>query len=102
MGEYYRLTLYVLGSSPKSQAAIFNLRRILEEEIPGRYELEIIDVMEHPELAEEDKVLATPTLIKKSPTPIHRVIGDMSITEKVRLGLGLGPKRGITQRGVVD
>lgn len=101
MGDY-KLTLYVLAGSPKCQAAIFNLRRLLDEELPGGYELEIIDVMEHPELAEEDKVLATPTLIKRTPQPVYRVIGDMSLTDKVRFALGLGPKRGIIQRGVVD
>ena len=101
MGDY-KLTLYVLAGSPKCQAAIFNLRRLLEEEVPGAYELEIIDVMEHPDRAEEDKVLATPTLIKRAPLPVHRVIGDMSLTDKVRFALGFGPKRGVVQRGVVD
>lgn len=97
-----KLTLYVLGRSAKSEAAIYNLQRLCEEELPGQYELEIVDVLAHPERAEQDKVLATPTLIKRAPPPVHRLIGDMSLTEKVRLGLGLGPRRGIMQRGVVD
>jgi circadian clock protein KaiB len=96
----YTLTLYVLGTSPKSQAAVFNLQRLCDEELPGQYALEIVDVMQHPERAEQDRVLATPTLIKRSPPPVFRVVGDMSLTEKVRLGLGLGPRRGTTQRGV--
>jgi circadian clock protein KaiB len=96
----YMLTLYVLGTSPKSQAAEYNLRRLCDEELPGQYELEIVDVMQHPERAEQDRVLATPTLIKRAPPPVFRVVGDMSLTDKVRLALGLGPRRGITQRGV--
>jgi circadian clock protein KaiB len=96
----YVLTLYVLGKSPKSEAAVYNLRRLCEEELPGQYELEIVDVVQHPERAEQDRILATPTLIKRSPVPVFRVVGDMSLTEKVRLGLGLGPRRGTTQRGV--
>lgn len=89
----YMLRLFVLGDTPKSQAAIINLRRICENEIPNAYELEIVDVLQHPELAEEDRILATPTLIKKAPPPVHRIIGDMSLTDKVLLGLGIGPKR---------
>jgi circadian clock protein KaiB len=96
----YELRLFVLGNSPKSQAAIANLRRLCEQEIFGRYELEIIDVMKNPDLAEEEKILATPTLIKKAPLPEHRLIGDMSLTDKVMLGLGLGPHRGTVQKGV--
>jgi circadian clock protein KaiB len=69
--------------------AIANLRRICEQELGGQYQLEIIDVLEHPDLAEEDKVLATPTLIKQLPPPLRKVIGDLSDKEKVLLGLEL-------------
>ena len=85
----YRLKLYVTGTSPRAQVAIANLRRICEEELHGEYQLEIIDVLEHPQLAEDDKILATPTLIKQLPPPLRRVIGDLSDKEKVLLGLEL-------------
>lgn len=95
----FQLKLFVLGSTPKSAAALSNLRRLLERELPGRYALEVVDVALHPQQAEDEHILATPTLIKKAPGPVHRIIGDMSDTAKVLLGLGLGPSRGLTQRG---
>ena len=81
------------GNSPRSGVAIENLRRICEEELEGRYELEIIDVLEHPQAAEDARVLATPTLIKRLPPPLRRVIGDLSDKEKVLLGLEVAPSR---------
>jgi circadian clock protein KaiB len=87
------LRLYVTGTSPRAQAAIANLRRICEQELHGEYELEIIDVLKNPELAENDKILATPTLIKQLPPPLRRVIGDLSDKEKVLLGLEVRPER---------
>ena len=83
----YILKLYVTGSSPRAETAIANLRRICEEELRGRYTLEIIDVLEKPDAAETDRILATPTLIKQLPPPLRRVIGDLSDKEKVLLGL---------------
>jgi circadian clock protein KaiB len=83
------LKLYVTGRTPRAETAIANLRRICEQELGGQYQLEIIDVLEHPELAEEDKILATPTLIKQLPPPLRKVIGDLSDKEKVLLGLEL-------------
>ena len=83
------LKLYVTGATPRAEAAIANLRRICEQELEGQYQLEIIDVLEHPQLAEDDKVLATPTLIKQLPPPLRKVIGDLSDKEKVLLGLEL-------------
>jgi circadian clock protein KaiB len=83
----YLLKLYVTGSSPRAETAIANLRRICEEDLSGEYELEIIDVLEKPEIAESDKILATPTLIKQLPPPLRRVIGDLSDKDKVLLGL---------------
>jgi len=79
--------LYVTGSSPRAETAIANLRRICEEELRGQYTLEIIDVLEHPEMAESDRILATPTLVKQLPPPLRRVIGDLSDKDKVLLGL---------------
>jgi len=83
----YTLKLYVNGSSPRAATAIANLRRICEEELKGEYNLDIIDVIDQPEAAELDRVLATPTLIKQLPPPLRRVIGDLSDREKVLLGL---------------
>jgi len=83
------LRLYITGHTVNSRAATDNLRRIIDEELLGMYELEVIDVLEHPQLAEEDKILATPTLIKILPPPIRKVIGDLSDRDKVLLGLDL-------------
>jgi len=85
------LRLYVTGSSPRSETAVANLRRICEEELRGEYALDVIDVLEHPEAAERDRVLATPTLIKQLPPPLRRVIGDLSDKDKVLLGLEVRP-----------
>jgi circadian clock protein KaiB len=87
----FTLKLYVAGSTPRALTAISNLRRICDDELQGRYQLEVIDVLEHPELAEADKVFATPTLIKQLPEPLRRVIGDLSDSGKVLLGLELAP-----------
>jgi circadian clock protein KaiB len=84
--------LFVTGESLRSSTAIANLRRICEEELAGLYDLEIIDVLESPELAEDARILATPTLIKSLPPPLRRVIGDLSDKEKVLLGLEVQPK----------
>lgn len=83
----FLLKLYVAGADSRAQAAIANLRRICEAELPDQYELEIIDVLEQPEQAEEARILATPTLIKQLPPPLRRVIGDLSNKDKLLLGL---------------
>lgn len=88
----FLLKLYVTGKTPRAEVAIANLRRICEEELQGRYELQIIDVIENPQLAEDEKILATPTLIKRLPLPLRRVIGDLSDKEKVLLGLDVWPE----------
>ena len=80
------------GKTPRTEKAIANLRRICEEDLHGQYELQIIDVLEHPQLAEDEKILATPTLIKRLPPPLRRVIGDLSDKEKVLLGLDVWPE----------
>lgn len=85
------LKLYITGSSARASAAIANLRRICDEELQGRYDLEIIDLLENPQVAEDEKILATPTLIKQLPPPLRRVIGDLSDREKVLLGLEVQP-----------
>ncbi len=90
----YLLRLFVTGASSRSSVAIANLRRICEQELEGQYDLEIIDVLQFPDLAEDEKILATPTLIKSLPLPLRRVIGDLSDKEKVLLGLEVHPQRG--------
>ena len=92
----YLLKLYVTGKTPRTEKAVANLRRICEEDLRGQYELQIIDVLEHPQLAEDERILATPTLIKRLPLPLRRVIGDLSDKDKVLLGLDLWPDQPIT------
>ncbi|MGK7904085.1 MAG: circadian clock protein KaiB [Hormoscilla sp.] len=91
--DKYILKLYIAGNTPRAQRAITNLLRICEEELADKYEVEIIDVIEQPQLAEDDKILVTPTLIKQLPPPLQRIIGDMSNTETVLLGLDLLSKQ---------
>jgi len=88
----YKLKLFVAGTSSRAELAIANLKRICEEEFPGLYELHVIDVLGQPEIAEEQKILAAPTLIKEQPLPVRRIIGDLSDTEKTLVGLQLKPK----------
>lgn len=88
----YLLRLFVTGASSRTTAAVANLKRICDEELEGLYDLEIIDVLENPEMAEDERILATPTLIKSLPLPLRRVIGDLSDREKVLLGLEVHPK----------
>ena len=87
----YLLKLYITGQTPRSERAIANLRRICDEELKGQYEMMIIDILERPQLAEDETILATPMLIKQLPPPLRRIIGDLSDTEKVILGLDLQP-----------
>jgi circadian clock protein KaiB len=87
----YLLKLYITGYTSNSERAIANLRRICQEELNNQYEMQIIDVLETPQKAEDDKILATPTLIKQLPPPLRRIIGDLSDTEKVLVGLDLEP-----------
>ena len=91
MENQYVLKLYVTGRTPRSERAIANLRRICEADLAGCYDLTIIDVLERPQLAEDEKILATPTLIKELPPPLRRIIGDLSEKESVLLGLDLYP-----------
>lgn len=90
----YVLRLYVTGSTPRSQEAIFNIRDICEEHLRGRYRLEIFDVYQRPVLAAGEQIIAVPTLIKRLPLPIRRFIGDLSDREKILLGLDLRAEGG--------
>ncbi|MBR8832426.1 MAG: Circadian clock protein KaiB [Chroococcopsis gigantea SAG 12.99] len=85
----YVLKLYVAGNTPNSVRALKTLKNILEEEFQGVYALKVIDVLKNPQLAEEDKILATPTLAKVLPPPVRKIIGDLSDREKVLIGLDL-------------
>jgi circadian clock protein KaiB len=85
--QFYTLRLYVIGTSPQSVSAIKNIKNICEEHLQGRYELEVIDLYQQPQLAQGEQIIASPTLIKKLPLPLRRVIGDMSNAERVLVGL---------------
>ncbi|MDY7575529.1 circadian clock protein KaiB [Actimicrobium sp. CCI2.3] len=91
--ENYILRLYVVGTSPQSVRAINNIKSICEEHLRGRYELEVIDLYQQPQLTQGEQIIASPTLIKKLPLPLRRIIGDMSNEERVLVGLDLLPKR---------
>ena len=85
----YQLRLYVAGQTPKSLAAFANLKKICEEHMPGQYEIEVIDLLKKPQLASGDQILAIQTLVRKLPQPIKKIIGDLSNTERVLVGLDL-------------
>lgn len=87
--DKYILSLYITGSTIRSMLALANLKKICEEYLGGRYELEVMDLYQHPDLAKTEQIIAAPTLIKKFPLPFRRIIGDMSDKEKVLLGLDL-------------
>ena len=90
--NHYVLRLYVAGQTPKSLSAITNIKKICEENLQGRYELEVIDLYQQPQLAQGDQIIALPTLIRKLPPPLRRIIGDLSNTERVLVGLDLRKK----------
>ena len=85
----YLLTLYVTGMRPSSQRAIDNIQRLCEEHLPGRYELKIIDIYQQPALAEGEQIIAAPTLVKRLPEPLRRIIGDMSDEGRVLVAMGI-------------
>ncbi len=87
----YNLRLYVAGQTPKSLAAIANLKLICEEHLAGRYTIEVVNLLINPQLAAGDQILAVPTLVRRLPTPIKRVIGTLSDTERVLVGLDIRP-----------
>ncbi|CCE03718.1 circadian clock KaiB family protein [Bradyrhizobium sp. STM 3809] len=87
----YNLRLYVAGQTPKSLAALANLKKLCETHLPGRYTIEVIDLMKDPALAQRDQIVAIPTLIRQLPEPLKRIIGDLSNAEKVLVGLDIAP-----------
>ena len=89
---HYHLRLYVAGQTAKSLAAMANLRRVCEQHLAGRYDIEVIDLLVSPRLAAGDQILAIPTLVRHLPAPLKRIIGDLSNTEKVLVGLDIRPK----------
>ena len=89
--KLWELRLYVAGQTPKSLAAFANLKAICEEHLPGCYEIEVIDLLVNPQLAKGDQIVAIPTLVRKLPQPIRKIIGDLSNAERVLVGLDLRP-----------
>jgi len=89
--KLWELRLYVAGQTPKSLAAFANLKAICEEHLPGHYAIEVIDLLVNPQLAKGDQIIAIPTLVRKLPVPIRKIIGDLSNTERVLVGLDLRP-----------
>jgi circadian clock protein KaiB len=87
----WELRLYVAGQTPKSVTAFSNLKKYCEEHLQGQYRIEVIDLLEKPQLAEGDQILAIPTLVRKVPEPIRKIIGDLSNEEKVLVGLNIRP-----------
>lgn len=92
-GEY-NLRLYVAGQTPKSLAAIANLKKLCENNLAGRYTIDVVDLLVTPQLAAGDQIVALPTLVRRLPPPLKRVIGDLSNTERVLVGLDIRPKAG--------
>jgi circadian clock protein KaiB len=88
-GEMWYMRLYIAGQSPKSLRAIANLKTLCEEHLPGHHDIEVIDLVEHPGLARSDDILAIPTLVRRLPEPLRKIIGDLSNTERVLVGLRL-------------
>lgn len=89
--EKWLLRLYVAGQTVKSVTAFANLKKICEEHLEGRYQIEVIDLLVHPALAKDDQILALPTLVRKLPAPVKKIIGDLSNTERVLVGLDIRP-----------
>ena len=95
----YSFRIYVTGETARSSQAVANLHRLFEAELSGRYELEVVDVVERPELAEEERIIATPTVVRRAPPPRRRVIGDLSDLRLTARSLGLPDKAGSTPGG---
>jgi len=89
--ETWELRLYIAGQTPKSVIAFANLRKLCEEHLPGRYQIEVIDLMQNPQLAAGDQIVAIPTLVRRLPEPLRRIVGDLSNTERTLVGLQLRP-----------
>jgi circadian clock protein KaiB len=91
--QHYVLRLFVTGTTPRSARAILNIREICEDRLQGHYDLEVIDIYQHPEQAKPDQIVVAPTLIKKLPSPVRRLIGDLSDEERVLVGLDIVPRQ---------
>lgn len=91
-GETWELRLYVAGTTAKAITAFQNLKKLCEEYVPGQYHIEVIDLLRQPQLAQGDQIVAVPTLVRKLPPPLRKVIGDLSNTERVLVGLDLKPR----------
>ena len=87
--EKWNLRLYTAGQSPKSLAALDNLKRVCEQHLAGRYSIEVVDLLKNPRLAKDDQIVAIPTLVRKLPEPLRRIVGDLSDTERTLVGLQL-------------
>jgi circadian clock protein KaiB len=90
-GKLWQLRLYVAGQTPKSLTAFSNLKKICEDHLRGRYRIDVIDLFERPHLSKGDQILAIPTLVRRLPEPVRKIIGDLSDTERVLVGLDLRP-----------
>jgi circadian clock protein KaiB len=97
--ERWELRLYVAGQSPKSITAFSNLKQICEEHLQGRYSIEVIDLVQRPQLAADDQIVAIPTLVRKLPEPLRRIVGDLSNTERTLVGLQLRPALSVQPTG---
>lgn len=89
--DIWELRLYIAGRSPKSVTALANIKRVCEEQMKGRYRLEVIDLLKHPKLAAQDQILAIPTLVRRLPPPLRKLIGDLSQSDRIVVGLDLRP-----------
>ncbi len=89
--DHWNLRLYVAGATPRAIAALENLKKICEEHLAGKYEIEVVDLLKDPKLARGHQILAVPTLVRELPEPVRKIIGDLSDTEKVLVGLDLQP-----------
>jgi circadian clock protein KaiB len=91
-GEKWELRLYTAGQSPRSLAAIANLKKVCDEYLPGQYRIELIDLLVQPKLAKDHQIVAIPTLVRKLPQPIRKIVGDLSDVERTLVGLDLRPR----------
>jgi circadian clock protein KaiB len=91
--DFFRLRLYIAGQTPNSVVAIANLKKICEEKLQGRYRIEVVDLLEKPQLAKGDQIIAIPTLVRRLPPPVKKIIGNLSKSESVIVGLDLQPAR---------
>ena len=91
--QKWDLRLYTAGQSPKSLAALANLKRVCDEHLAGRYTIEVVDLLKNPRLARDDQIVAIPTLVRKLPEPLRRLVGDLSDTERTLVGLQLRPRK---------